>query len=370
MWLDSLHNYSDEWNLQLNTAKTKILVFRNGKKYQPEVGWKYEGHELEVVDTFNYLGLVLLYNGKFRQAQLNIAGQGRKAIFALPTKFKNHNFNVATKLSMFDTYVKSILSYGSEIWGFHKAPDVEKVHLMFCKKLLGVKKSTSNYMVYCELGRLPLRIYRLLRIFKYWLKVRNSQNCITKSCYNERILFNDEWIVNIKKELCTLGLNYLFDCELPDKAIYCIIEQRIFDTTKQHIFANIASMSRGLIYQHLVDNFCLQYYLTKSIDWKFKKLLIKFRISAHSLNIEKGRHSGVRRNDRNCSKCNSTSVEDEFHFILECLFYRELRSKYIKRYYFNHPSTFKLVQLLSVQNNKELVNLGKYLYFASVKRES
>ena len=27
----------------------------------------------------------------------------------------------------FDTYVGSILNYGAEIWGFHKATDIEKV---------------------------------------------------------------------------------------------------------------------------------------------------------------------------------------------------------------------------------------------------
>ena len=50
------------------------------------------------------------------------------------SKSKKHCFNIQTLCSIFDTYVNSILSYGSEIWGFHRAQDVEKVHLSFCKK--------------------------------------------------------------------------------------------------------------------------------------------------------------------------------------------------------------------------------------------
>lgn len=46
---------------------------------------------------------------------------------------KDLNFNVETQLNVFDTYVKSVLSYGAEIWGFHKGQDVEKVHINFCK---------------------------------------------------------------------------------------------------------------------------------------------------------------------------------------------------------------------------------------------
>ena len=55
--------------------------------------------------------------------------------------------NVNTKLSLFDTYVGSVANYGCEVWGLHPAKDIEKVHLDFCKKILGVKKSTVSMMV-------------------------------------------------------------------------------------------------------------------------------------------------------------------------------------------------------------------------------
>ena len=53
-------------------------------------------------------------------------------------------------LSLFDTYVCSILLYGGEIWGIHKAPMVEKVQLDYSKMLLlsiGVKRCTANVMI-------------------------------------------------------------------------------------------------------------------------------------------------------------------------------------------------------------------------------
>jgi hypothetical protein len=53
---------------------------------------------------------------------------------------------------------------------------------------------------------------------------------------------------------------------------------------------------------------------------------------------------------------------EECHFILECERYSDIRCKYIKKYYHRNPSTFKLIQLLSVRNVKELNNIGKYLY--------
>ena len=35
--------------------------------------------------------------------------------------------------------------------GFHKGVDIETLHLSFLKRVLKVRKSTSNYMVYFEL---------------------------------------------------------------------------------------------------------------------------------------------------------------------------------------------------------------------------
>ena len=66
--------------------------------------------------------------------------------------------------------------------------------------------------------------------------------------------------------------------------------------------------------------------------------------------------------------CNKNAIEDEYHFILECDKYYDIRCKYIKSYYYERPSTFKLVQLLSVRNVKELNNLGKYLFLAEKAR--
>lgn len=86
--------------------------------------------------------------------------------------------NVNTKLSLFDTYIGSIVHYGCELWGQHPASELESIHLDFCKKLLCVKKSVTSMMVYFELVRKPLQLDRNYRMLKYWIKLKNSDNCI------------------------------------------------------------------------------------------------------------------------------------------------------------------------------------------------
>ena len=231
--LDTLHCYNNKWNLTLNVDKTKIVLFRNGGKIRENEKWFYNGKEIEVVNQFKYLGMLFNYNGKHNVTQKHVAEQGRKAYFAINSKLKNHHFNIKSKCSVFDTYVNSILSYGSEIWGFHKAADVENIQTKFCKHILGVKKSTCNNFVYHEIGRLPLHITRKLRIIKYWMKLKNSENIIIKTCLEDREQCEDEWSRNIRSELNNLGLGFMWDFEQFDKKLMKLVEHRFYDVHTQ-----------------------------------------------------------------------------------------------------------------------------------------
>ena len=187
--------------------------------------------------------------------QQKLSEQGRKAMFALRRNVKSMCLNYVTLLSLFDTYINSLLSYASEIWGAHKAPAIERVHMNYCKNILGVKLSTNNVMIYQELGRLPLIFARKCKIFKYWFKLLNTSNCILKNCYNylycdlERCPNNKcNWLYFIKNELFLIGLGDVWYsqnliCDLPD-VYFAVIKQRLYDCLKQELDAQVAYVSK------------------------------------------------------------------------------------------------------------------------------
>ena len=84
-------------------------------------------------------------------------------------------------LQLFDSFIGSVLNYSCAVWGFSKSKDIERLHLKFCKSILGVKLNTCNAAVYSELGRYPLFIKRYEQIIKYWLKIIHSDNIILKT---------------------------------------------------------------------------------------------------------------------------------------------------------------------------------------------
>ena len=53
------------------------------------------------------------------------------------------------------------------------------------------------------------------------------------------------------------------------------------------------------------------------------------RISAHNLTVEKGRYTSISRHDRICKVCNTGSIENKQHFLLECPAYKLFREDFI-----------------------------------------
>jgi hypothetical protein len=84
---------------------------------------------------------------------------------------------------LFDTLIRPSLTYGSEIWGVELglldhdkagsvAHSVEKVHLQYKKRILGVKRSTTSTHVRGEFGRHPVVMNIWILIIKYFFRLR------------------------------------------------------------------------------------------------------------------------------------------------------------------------------------------------------
>ena len=58
----------------------------------------------------------------------------------------------------------------------------------------------------------------------------------------------------------------------------------------------------------------------------------KFRISAHKLEIEKGRYIGLKVEDIICQLCKDY-IKDEVHFLLQCLTLQKERWEIINTYF-------------------------------------
>ena len=372
--LNNLNVYCDQWNITVNVDKTVAMVFKQGNVLDSSKLF-FNNKQLINVKTFTYLGVTLSSNGQFFQAQKKLSKQALKALFSLNSLFEQISFNINEKLKLFDTMILPILNYGAEVWGFHKAPNVEKVYLKFLKQVLNVKQQTTNATVYGELGRITLDIYRKERILKYWYKINKSPNTLMHKVLKEQIDINQNydsnkcWSTQLKAMLNELGLNYLWNNEaLTNIQIERAIE-RLHDQYYQNWYSTLNTSPKLETYNIIKTNYNVEKYIDCVTNMKHRLALTRFRCSAHNLAIEEGRYRNIPRENRICTFCNMNFIETEYHFLLVCPYYREIRSDCLPNYYCSWPSIHKLKSIMCSNQTSILKRVAKYIYIANQKRE-
>ncbi|XP_053403102.1 uncharacterized protein LOC128558242 [Mercenaria mercenaria] len=375
--LDLLAEYCIKWKLTVNIDKTKIIVFRKGGRLAQNEHWTYSDIEIDVVEQFNYLGFVVSSGGSFRRGIDTLTGKALKAMNSIYTLTKDMDIPINIHLNLFDSYVSSILCYSSEIWGFSTADKIERVHRKFIKRILNVKMSTSNLAIYGETGRTPLYINWKIRILKYWFKlVNNKTNCILQNVYSNMLECcekgDNNWLYKVKNMLNLSGFGeiWLFPSSVDVKQFIPVFKSRLIDTYISEWRISVNNSPSLMLFKELKETYGMSQYLLTIENKKHRHILTKLRTSSHWLNIEYGRHRGIERQNRVCELCNKRVVEDEYHFVLECEAFKELRIIHIPRYYRVRPSMAKLVYMLKTDSKPLLHKISVYLMKAFKQRQN
>jgi len=122
-----------------------------------------------------------------------------------------------------------------------------------------------------------------------------------------------------------------------------------------------------IIIECLKNVFCYESYLDCINNDKRRKTLTRFRLSSHSLSIGTGRYNGITRNERKCVLCTQNVRESEYHFLLCCPLYKELRNKY--NITSSWPNWNVFTKTMSDYSTPSINNVAKFLHEAFILRE-
>ena len=64
--------------------------------------------------------------------------------------------------------------------------------------------------------------------------------------------------------------------------------------------------------------------------------------------------------DTKCKICDKNEIGDEFHYLFICPVFQEDRNRLLKEYYRKIPSMYKLIELMSTINMKDLRKLAEF----------
>ena len=237
--INLMEEYCHLWKLKINVSKSKVTVFSRDKiRNRPE--FYFGENKLDVVDHYKYLGLNFNFNGKFTVDKKELYEKCNRAMFSLLRKSRQLQLPIDIQLQLFDVLVKPVLLYGCEVWAHEGTDILEKLHLRFCKYVLGVNKSTCTNLVYGELGATPLSLITQSRMVMFWARIKKVEKNPKISSLLFQILlkmykndtFCSPWVTTVKNILEGCGFAGAWEHQrLPFSTNHfkVILQQRIRD---------------------------------------------------------------------------------------------------------------------------------------------
>ena len=392
--LNKLQAFCDDWGIEVNLSKTKVMIFNKTGKYLRE-NFLFKNKYLECANRYKYLGITLTPSGSFQEAKHDLYRKALKALFKLKADYVSLGPSIRSSLHIFDHTIKAILLYGAEIWGCYLPPSFKLEHLCdwtkqstfspsskmglhFVKYILGLNKKSSNFGAMSEVGRYPILLDCFKACIGYWYRLENSSTDLLKDAYLDSKKLAEEggqsWFT---------ALSNMFNIiKAPGGNKYrCCSKSSLKHTVKSDLkslyvdtwynFRNNLINENGKLrtYVQIKSNFGFEKYLDLLKEQKKRRSITKFKISSHKLRIESGRYARplIPLNDRICERCDKQEIDDELHFLIRCTHFIEARKNLFDIVnksninFYNSSSFQKIFWILNCENVDILNSLSMFL---------
>ena len=307
-----------------------------------------------------------------------------RALFNLYKMPGFRSLSVLQQLQLFNSLIKPILMYGSEVWGlepilqrlkkhkqvtmgsFYNIWSAQKIVNRFYRGVLGLHSKTPMLPILGDLGSYPIYIDIATSSLKYWAKTMgkgNRESLIYKAMLESYSMYSKNsntcnFTSGLYNLLSHLGLSGIWD-NVGGKNVHAslgVIKKGLKIDFLKFWNAEIFNPehSRYLYYSKVKSSFQMENYINLINDPTLRTHMAKLRTSTHSLLIEKGRHLGLPRDKRLCQMCDV--IEDEEHFLFDCAKHSTLRS-----IIFNNLNMDLLYEVYNQGTKDEILKLAKFV---------
>ena len=217
------YEYSIKWKFAFNYDKCAVIVFEQKHLRKIKLGkdckegkcycnkhWKLGNTLINEVLYYKYLGIEISKNLTMKAFKLRIKNKAKENMLkAFGMGMSSGHLSIKAGINLYNALVRSILDYGSEIWGYDKWEDGEKIQRAFGRRLLRCSSKTTNEAVLGELGWWRLATVRDYKKLCFWLKIQLMKPTrLVKKMYEEskkKYLENNQnnWTQGIHKLLIT-----------------------------------------------------------------------------------------------------------------------------------------------------------------------
>ena len=171
--LNSLSHYAQTNNLTVNTAKTKCLTFYKGVYEVPT--FMFNNEPLENCNNFTYLGVTFTTRLAAYKHVERVVSKCNSRVAMLFSKLPLNSIPIHVAITVFNMYVRSILTYCLPIWfrsiDQNSINKINALYTKFLKRCLGVPKSACNAKIHYILQTEPLCNYLHEQAQKMFYKI-------------------------------------------------------------------------------------------------------------------------------------------------------------------------------------------------------
>jgi len=343
--LDKVAEYAKKWRFELNPKKSEVVVF--GLRYAPRgIEWKLGEHVIKQVSQYKYLGIELTRGLSWRPYIKRIIAKAKRNMTQVLAMGVSGGF-MSSRLAniVWMSLVRSILEYGCEIWGEKEMIEFEKLQVEMGKRILRCGSRMTEEVVRGELGWERQKARRDEMRLRYWAKIvrmdddrmvkriyRVSRNRLEREEAEEREIKTKTWCKYTKELMIRLRLEVEWSTEQvgSEEEWNELIRERIHEREQVKWRTQCLIRPKLRTYAKLKKELRTEPFLQLYHRGGIPEL-VKVRGGTNRLRIEQGRYVKEAVEERVCLFCDSKQVEDEYHFMLDCELYEDLRVKMWKK---------------------------------------
>lgn len=321
-------SYCNANSLTINYGKSKILIFSKSRKLH---NWRIDGRVIEQVYRFQYLGVWLQHNLRWKAHVAYVTNRAKAISLAiLRFFFTDGALHIPSALKVFKAKVIPTIAYAISIWGtFVNLSHLEVIQNQFLRGILKLPNCVSNTALRMELNTVSLENALWKHILCHWLSLwHNLPNLYLIQCM-WRDDFQSPWVKNLQLKITAMGISpskLLEQDIVPAKrTVTCKLEE--MDLQQKMVLGNGTCSPLNLGLSPLLR---LPNYLNSLTSSAHRYAFVKARFNTFPSNMLRNRFSNGQISL--LCDCNCGAPESLHHIIFDCAFHSSARSKFLAQY--------------------------------------
>ena len=282
--------------------------------------------------------------------------------------------DVGLAFRMHDVCVRTVETYASAVWAtrYHAVGSarvvnnpMEQVHLQFMRRWCRLRQNVPVWMIYAELGRLPLHYYWWREILRFFnalvaLPAGSVWRDMLSDSMAQRGRRRRNWCGDVAAFLAAVGLPDILSMQALDVPACLEALMHCYDS----VWDGLAPYPRcaedrprlTTYYRWMYGGEWLLRpgYMASGLSYRRLYMFVRFKLGCHDLYIETGRWAGVPRAERICQRCHQGAFDDERHLVFECDFFEPRRR--LSAHLFDRKVAFDMRRFFSHEDQRAVVS--------------